>query len=85
MSYQLYISRQASKELAALEPKTLKRIGLALDILVQHPRPPKSKKLVGRSEYRVRVGDYRILYQILDEKILILVLHVAHRRDVYKS
>jgi mRNA interferase RelE/StbE len=53
-------------------------------LLEQEPRPSGCRKLTGESQYRVRVGDYRIVYDVRDRELLVLVLRVAHRRDVYR-
>ncbi len=58
----------------------------AIDLLARDPRPPKAIQFVGGSgEWRVRTGDYRIIYEIHDGRLIVLVLKVAHRRDVYDS
>ena len=64
----------------------LKRIDRALLSLAENPVPAGSKQLVGEVPplYRIRVGDYRILYQIEDDILVLLVVHVGHRRDVYR-
>ena len=56
----------------------------ALDALSNEPRPEGAVKLAGRDDYRVRVGDYRIVYAIVDSDDLIIVARIAHRRDVYR-
>jgi mRNA interferase RelE/StbE len=52
--------------------------------LSANPRPPGAVKLAGRDDFRIRVGDYRIVYAIDDEKYLVIVARVAHRREVYR-
>ena len=57
-----------------------------IDALTEEPRPPGCKKLSGQSaRYRIRVGDYRLVYEIRDRLLLVLVVHVGHRRDVYRG
>lgn len=85
MKYRLVLAAGVSKRLSALDSRTLRRIEIALDFLVENPRPPKSKKLVGRVGYRIRVGDYRILYEVKDQEIVVLVFRIAHRREAYKD
>ena len=60
-------------------------IDKAIDSLIKNAHPAGSKKLVNSPYYRIRVGDYRILYEIYDEKLIILVLRVRHRKEVYKN
>ena len=69
----------------ALPQKKQKQVLSAIESLENEPRPAQCKKLVDAANvYRVRSGDYRILYQIEDAQLLVLVIKVAHRRDVYK-
>ena len=60
------------------------RIDLRLLVLADDPRPVGVKKLHGQDRYRIRVGDYRVIYQIEDEVLLVLVVEIAHRREVYR-
>ena len=83
--YEIELSEVAKKDLAELHPQIRDRIRLAFRVLSANPRPPKSIKLKGRSGYRVRVGDYRIIYEILDKKVIILIMRVGHRREIYKN
>jgi len=74
----------AEKFVARL-PKSLRsRIAVRLQLLGENPRPAGSIKLKGEDAYRVRVGDYRILYTIHDEQLLVLVVDIGHRGDVYR-
>ena len=86
MSYQIIIERRrAQGELARLPPHVLPRVGQAIDGLASQPRPPGCKKLAGsRSEWRIRVGDYRILYEIDDRARQVRVYAVGHRREIYR-
>jgi mRNA interferase RelE/StbE len=59
-------------------------MGNAIDALADAPRPPGVVKLAGRDDYRVRVGDYRIVYAVDDAERLVLVARIAHRREVYR-
>ena len=56
----------------------------AIELLAVDPRPPNSRPLRGRPGYRVRVGDYRLLYTIQDDVLLVIVVRLGHRRDVYQ-
>lgn len=75
----------AERSLRRIDPQVRPRIRGAIALLAQDPRPPASRKLRGRDGYRVRIGDYRILYLIQDEVLLVVVVTVGHRRDVYKE
>lgn len=85
MTYQVLVSRQAHKALAGLPRKEQRRIAVAIDLLADHPRPPKCIALQGeRDIYRIRVGDYRIVYFVQDDRLIIEVIRIGHRRDVYR-
>ena len=84
MSYQILILRRAQKELAQLPKQEYERIKEAVENLSNEPRPQSCKKLTGREGWRIRVGDYRVIYEIDDTKQVLTVLHIGHRRDVYK-
>jgi len=84
MSYQLAILRRAVKELARLPEKDKRRIEADIEALAASPRPHGSKKLTGRDGYRIRSGDYRVVYEIDDRRRMVIVLHVGHRKDVYR-
>jgi mRNA interferase RelE/StbE len=83
-SYRIELRPAARRALAKLDPKTQPRIRGAIALLGQDPRPPASRRLRGRPEYRVRVGDYRIIYAVHDDVLLVLVITIGHRRDVYR-
>lgn len=84
MIYALSILRRAQKELADLPRDHFERVCDAVRGLAKTPRPPGCAKLVGRPGWRLRVGDYRVIYEIDDNTRTILILHVGHRRDVYR-
>ena len=85
MSYRVTLTATAVKERKRIDPVVRKRIDQALMELKLEPRPPGVKKLGGQyQDWRVRVGDYRILYEIDDDQRLITVWRIAHRRDVYR-
>jgi mRNA interferase RelE/StbE len=84
MTYQVLIKRSAEKELAALPAKTKERIEQRLLKLEGDPRPRGAKKLQGQESYRLRVGDYRVLYAVDDHARQVMVYAVGHRRDVYR-
>lgn len=79
------IARRAIRSIAGLPPKEQRRIRAAIDLLAEEPRPPGCVALSGEeSVYRVRVGDYRILYEVIDARLVVQVIRVGHRRDVYR-
>jgi len=83
MNYDVFILRRAQKELASLPKSNYQRSRDAIAALSSNPRPAGCKKLSGREGWRIRSGDYRIIYEIDDRQKRITVLHVGHRRDVY--
>lgn len=86
MSYSLGFSKKAEKQFLALPQSVQERLVLPINALVENPRPPKVKKLVGEENlYRIRVGDYRIVYQVDDQLLLVLVLKIGHRSEVYRQ
>ena len=84
MSYRLLILRRAQRELSALAPQLYERIKEAIRELEAAPRPPGCIRLTGRDGWRIRVGAYRVIYEIDDAATTVTVLHVGHRRDVYR-
>jgi mRNA interferase RelE/StbE len=83
MSYEVLILRRAQKELADLPKGDYERVRDAVAALAENPRPAGCKKLVGREGWRIRLGDYRAIYEIDDAQQKVTVLHIGHRRDVY--
>lgn len=85
MSWKIDIARDARKELAGLHPQMQVRVAKAILALEKNPFPPRSKKLKSRDGFRIRVGDYRVLY-LADQKVKQIVIgSVAHRREVYRD
>lgn len=82
--YSVRIKRSAAKELEAVPIRDRKRIVRRIAGLATEPRPPGSEKLSGEDKYRLRQGDYRILYQILDQELTVTVVKIGNRRDVYR-
>ena len=86
MKYTVIISRPAQKVIDRLETDLFHRIFKKLKILEDNPRPHGVEKLAGTIDvYRVRVGDWRIVYQIRDRELIVLVVKAAHRREVYRG
>ena len=73
----------AVRALRKLDPPVARRLQAAIALLAEDPRPPASRPLRGRPAWRVRVGDYRVIYTIEDDVLLIVVVTLGHRRDVY--
>lgn len=84
MKFSVQITPAAERQLRTFDPQVRRRIQAAIDLLASNPRPPKATQLVGGAgEWRVRTGDYRIIYEIHDDQLVVLVLRVGHRRDIY--
>ncbi len=84
-TYEVRLARRAARSLASLERREQQRIRAALDILTSNPRPPNCVAWQGEDcVYRVRVGDYRIVYEVLDLVFLIHVVRIGHPREVYR-
>ena len=85
MTYQVAVALAAARQLRKFDPQVRRRIQAAIELLATEPRPPAATRLVGGAgEWRVRTGDYRIVYEIEDERLLVLVLSVGHRREIYQ-
>lgn len=84
--YQIILSRSAEKDLDKLPAPTVKRVAKAIDGLAEDPRPSGCKKLKGTDEnlWRIRIGDYRVVYAIADEIKIVDVRRVRHRKEVYE-
>lgn len=86
MKYQVDFTRQSRKQLDQLPIPVKKRILKRLLALEDHPQSSSAKKLSGQEEiWRLRVGDYRVIYEIQGERLVVLVLRVGHRREVYRG
>lgn len=86
MAYRIEFAPRADRQFKALERSLQVRLGRRIDGLAENPRPQGIKKLAGEEDlYRLRVGDYRIIYQIQEKRLLVLVVGVGHRADVYRG
>ncbi len=84
-SFRIEVARSATKELRAIARQWVPRIMVAIEDLADDPMPVGCKKLVGSEHtYRIRVGDYRIVYDIQNANLVVFVIRIRHRRDVYK-
>ena len=84
MRYRVILPKSVQKELDRLPGDVEKRVMARLRALESNPRPADVKKLKGRPAWRVRVGDYRTIYEVHDRELLVIVITVGHRRDVYR-
>ncbi len=85
MTYRIQVAPAAARRLHKRDATARRRVQGAIELLADHPRPSGARKLVGGdAEWRVRTGDYRIVYEIHDDVLLILVVAVGHRRDIYR-
>lgn len=84
-SYKLVIKESVAKDLRAIPNKDVARILQRMAVLREEPRPPQCEKLAGQERYRVRQGVYRIIYEIMDGVLVVTVVKVGHRREVYRG
>ncbi len=78
------LSKRAQKKLDKLSDRIAEPIFVAVENLADNPRPHGCKKLKGRNAYRIRIGDYRIIYEIADSILLVDVIDLGHRKDIYE-
>ncbi len=83
--YQINFRKQALKDLESIPRKDVVKIKEAIWELRNNPRPHGCLKLKGSGLYRIRLGDYRIVYDIQEEKVTILVVNVRHRKEIYRD
>ena len=84
-SYRIEIKRSAVKELEAIPAKDRRRIATKIQALAGNPRPAGCEKLSGHDKYRIRQGNFRILYTIEDDVLVVTVIKIGDRRDVYRE
>jgi mRNA interferase RelE/StbE len=83
-NYSIRVKRSAAKELEAVPLKDRRRLVAQIERLGVDPRPAGYERLSGEQKYRVRQGDYRVVYEILDRDGLVIVVRIGHRREVYR-
>lgn len=84
--YAVELSHRATKQFLALSAEVRGRLAPRIDALADDPRPANARKLEGvKDAYRLRVGDYRVVYEIREERRQVLIARIAHRRDVYRN
>lgn len=85
-TYRVFFTPAAQRQLAALDPPTRRRLAHRIEALSTNPRPPGAEMLKGgEGELRIRVGDRRVIYAVKDDMLLILVIKIGHRSDVYRA
>ncbi|MCK4447976.1 MAG: type II toxin-antitoxin system RelE/ParE family toxin [Candidatus Marinimicrobia bacterium] len=84
MTYSIRILRRAQRELSQLPNASYKRVRDVIWLLKDDPSPHGCRKLVGREGWRIRVGNYRVIYEIDEIRHILTILHVGHRRDIYR-
>jgi len=82
--FEVVFKRSVKKDLRGIPKKDIRRILARIEALADDPRPPGAEKLTGLERYRVRQGAYRILYEVQDQRLVVVVVKVGHRRDVYR-
>lgn len=82
--YKIEFKKTAVKELKSIPDKDIKKIITKIKLLEENPRPNGCIKLTGKEQYRIRQRNYRILYSIEDDRLIIFVVKIAHRKNVYR-
>ena len=83
--YKIVLRKSVAKDLKGIPKKDARRIVAAIKALGDDPRPPGAKKLSGQERYRIRQGNYRILYSIEDDVLIVTIVRIGNRRDVYRQ
>ena len=84
-AYQVLLSKAARKQLSALSPFIHNKVIEDITLLSETPRPAGCKKLKGQKDaWRIRIGDYRVIYEIADKQLRILIIAIGHRKDIYE-
>jgi mRNA interferase RelE/StbE len=84
VSYTIELSHSAARQFKALPKKDKVRIKARIDALAEDPYPPDTKKLTNEKDlYRIRAGDYRVIYTVQNKQLIVLVLKIGHRREIY--
>jgi mRNA interferase RelE/StbE len=86
VTYRITVTEGALRQLRKLDPQARRRVQAAVELLAMQPRPPAARQLLGGAgRWRVRTGDYRVIYRINDGELVVLVVAVGHRREVYRE
>ena len=84
MNYKIFIERSAQKALSKVPVRDQNRMIESIQNLSDNPRPSNAKKLTARSGWRIRIGNYRVIFEIEDDRLIITVISIGHRKDIYK-
>ena len=84
-SYRMVFKKSVAKDLRPIPNMDVARIIKRIETLADEPRPPDSQKLSGQERYRLRQGVYRIIYEVLDDEVIVVVVKIGHRRDIYRN
>jgi mRNA interferase RelE/StbE len=82
--YKIYFKKSVEKDFRTIPKKDLQKILFRIEALAKDPRPPGHEKLTGQERYRVRKGQYGIIYSVHDKELTVWVVKVGHRKDVYR-
>ena len=82
--YKIAVKKSAERELEDIPKKDLRKIVKKIQSLANNPRPQKSQKLSHKEQYRIRQGDYRIIYSIQDKESTVHIVKIGHRREIYR-
>jgi mRNA interferase RelE/StbE len=82
--YKVFFKESVEKDLSAIPKKDLEKILRRIEMLIENPRPANCEKLTGQERYRVRQGQYRIVYSIQDKELTVWIVKIGHRKDIYK-
>lgn len=85
MAYRIEYTAAAARILRSLDRALQRRVLSKIETLQENPRPSAAVKLTGHDAYRIRIGDYRVIYAIADERLVVLVVEIGHRREVYRG
>ena len=84
MNYKVIVRPKAKKALLKIPKREQQRIQVAIELLATNPYPPAALKLVNRPEWRVRIGKYRIIYEVIDSELIVLIIDLGHRSNIYE-
>lgn len=84
-NFKITFKRSVAKDLRRIPKKEVARILSRIEALAAEPRPPSAEKLSGQEKYRIRQGVYRVLYEIADKELIVVIVKIGHIRDVYRS
>jgi mRNA interferase RelE/StbE len=84
VTYSVNVLPVAARAIRKLPPEAQRRVQAVVELLADDPRPPTARKLTARAEWRVRSGDYRVLYRINDAVLTVIIVDAGHRREIYR-